>query len=160
MMREIRRKDRILDESRAMEILVAGEYGFLSMANVDGGGYGIPMGYVVHENSVYFHCAREGHKLENLNSDNRVTFTVIGKARVISKIFTFGYESVMAFGKIERNLPADERLMLLHMFLKKYSPEAGINGEKYIKGLFDRTELLKMKIESIRGKTKKVPDSL
>jgi hypothetical protein len=160
MMREIRRKDRILDEKRAMEILAAGEYGFLSMANIDGGGYGIPMSYIIHENSIYFHCAREGHKLENLTVDNRVTFTVIGRAKVIPKIFTFGYESAMVFGKIEYNLPHEERLTILHLFLKKYSPDAGINGEKYIKGLFDRTELLKMNIEVIRGKTKKIPDIL
>lgn len=158
MMREIRRKDRILDEERAMQILVEGEYGFLSMANVDGGGYGVPMSYVIHGNSIYFHCAKEGHKIENILWDNRVTFTVIGKARVIPKIFTFGYESAMVFGTIEHNLPAEERLLMLNMFLKKYSPNAGINGEKYIKGLFDRTELLKMNIEIIRGKTKKIPD--
>ena len=160
MMREIRRKDRILDENRSMEIIAAGEYGFLSMANVDGGGYGIPMSYVIHENSIYFHCAKSGHKLDNIKSDNRVTFTVIGKAKVIHKIFTIGYESAMVFGKIERISTQEERLELLYLFLKKYSPEAGINGDKYITGLFDRTELLKLKIEMISGKAKKIPDNI
>lgn len=59
-MREIRRKDRILDELRARELLVEGEYGFGAMVNVDGGGYGLPLNYAVEGDAIYFHCVPEG----------------------------------------------------------------------------------------------------
>lgn len=62
-MREIRRKDRVLNELRAKELLAEGEFGFLAMVNADGGGYGVPLSYAVEEGVIYFHCAPEGHKL-------------------------------------------------------------------------------------------------
>ena len=41
MYHEIRRKDRVLDEKGAIELLETAEYGFLSMVGTDGFGYGI-----------------------------------------------------------------------------------------------------------------------
>ena len=59
---DIRRQDRLLDESRARELLQAGEYGVLSMAT-EQGGYGVPINYVLVEDTIYLHCAPEGRKL-------------------------------------------------------------------------------------------------
>ena len=64
MYHEIRRKDRVLDEKGAIELLETAEYGFLSMVGTDGFGYGIPISFVKEGKSVYFHCAPEGYKLE------------------------------------------------------------------------------------------------
>ena len=88
-MREVRRKDRLLDEQRAKEVIYMAEYGFLAMINTDGGGYGIPLNFVIDEDeNLYFHCAPEGHQLENLRDDNRVTFTIAGKTEVQRSKFT------------------------------------------------------------------------
>ena len=32
----------------------------------DGYAYGVPLNYVYVDNSIYFHCAKEGHKLDNI----------------------------------------------------------------------------------------------
>lgn len=156
-MREIRRKDRILDELRARELLVEGEYGFLAMVNVDGGGYGLPLSYAIEGDAIYFHCAPEGHKLVNLDADTRVTFTVVGHTRVIPGQFTTAYECVMVFGRIERALSEAERLQALRLLGTKYNAGYEKIAEKYIKGSFARTEVLKLNIERISAKAKKNP---
>ena len=53
----VRRRDRLMDEARALELLRNGEYGVLSMVS-EGGGYGIPVNFVWDgKNSAYIHCA-------------------------------------------------------------------------------------------------------
>lgn len=156
-MREIRRKDRILNELRGNELLAEGEYGFLAMVNIDGGGYGLPLSYAVNGKAIYFHCAPEGHKLMNLDAENRVTFTVVGHTKVIPNQFSTAYECVMVFGRIERALPEVERLQALRLLVAKYSAGYEEIAEKYIKGSFARTEILKLNIERISAKAKLIP---
>ena len=55
MFREIRRKDRILDNELAIRLLEEAEYGFLAMSGINGYGYGIPINYVKEGDSIYFH---------------------------------------------------------------------------------------------------------
>ena len=69
MFREIRRKDRILDNELAIRLLEEAEYGFLAMSGINGYGYGIPINYVKEGDSIYFHCAPEGYKLECLREN-------------------------------------------------------------------------------------------
>ena len=76
MFREIRRKDRILDNELAIRLLEEAEYGFLAMSGINGYGYGIPINYVKEGDSIYFHCAPEGYKLECLRENPKVSFTV------------------------------------------------------------------------------------
>lgn len=54
MFREIRRKDRILDNELAIRLLEEAEYGFLAMSGINGYGYGIPINYVKEGDSIYF----------------------------------------------------------------------------------------------------------
>lgn len=44
-MREMRRKDRLLDSADAVEILKNGEYGVLATVTENGSPYGVPMSY-------------------------------------------------------------------------------------------------------------------
>ena len=62
---QVRRQDRLLNETRSFEILKEGEYGILSMCTENGdGAYGIPLSYVWDRgNSIYIHCAPIGRKL-------------------------------------------------------------------------------------------------
>lgn len=156
MNRDIRRKDRVLEEEEAWLLLETGEYGFLAMVNIDGGGYGLPFSYVWDRDKyIYFHCAPEGHKLDNLSAENRVTFTVVGATKVLPAKFSTAYQSVMAFGKIHLELPEDERVYALRLLVEKYSPGFEIAAEKYIKGSFDRTAIFRLEIEKITAKGRK-----
>ncbi|HIS34691.1 MAG TPA: pyridoxamine 5'-phosphate oxidase family protein [Candidatus Avirikenella pullistercoris] len=154
---KIRRQDRLLDKERASEILKEGEYGVLSMAT-ENGGYGIPINYVFDESRecLYFHCAPEGEKLRCIAMDNRVSFCIVGKTKVAPSKFTTAYESIVIRGKTEADLPAEERMHALELILDKYSPNDKTTGMKYAEKSFHRTRILRLDIQQISGKSKKI----
>lgn len=156
MFREIRRKERILDDELAIRLLERAEYGFLAMSGTNGYGYGIPINYVKAEDSIYFHCAPEGYKLECLRENPRVSFTVVGATQVVPEKFTTGYESVIAFGEMCLDLPEEERRKALRLLVDKYSSAFKEIGEKYIEKSFHRTNILRLDISHVTGKCKRL----
>ena len=115
MFREMRRKDRELETSEALELLTEVEYGILSTIGEDGYPYGVPVSYVYFNNIIAFHCATKGHKLENLEHDSKVSFTVVGDTRPLPEKFSTNYESVIAFGKAEEALEDEKKEILLEI---------------------------------------------
>jgi nitroimidazol reductase NimA-like FMN-containing flavoprotein (pyridoxamine 5'-phosphate oxidase superfamily) len=154
MERKIRRTDRALSEGETKSILEKGEYGILSTASLDGQPYGVPVNYSYTGNVIYFHCALEGHKLENLKENNRVSFCVTGKTEVLPEKFATKYESAIVFGKAFE-LADDEKYNGLLEIVKKYSPGFLEEGRKYIKDAFHKARAFKIVIESIAGKSRK-----
>ena len=155
MEREIRRKDRIWETTEAVRLLEEGEYGFLSMQGTDGYGYGIPISFVKEGEHLYFHCAPEGYKLECLRQSPKVSFCVVGATQVIPQKFTTAYESVLAFGSMQTELPEEERRHALRLLTDKYCPDYREIGEKYIEKSFHRTRILRLDIETVTAKSKK-----
>lgn len=158
MFREIRRKDRVLDEKGIVELLETGEYGFLSIVGTDGFGYGIPISFVKEGESIYFHCAPEGYKLECLRENPNVSFCVVGKTRVIPNQFTTAYESALVFGTMQLGLSEEECRHALRLLAKKYCSGFEAIGEKYIDKSFHRTNVLRLDIEHISGKCKRIKE--
>lgn len=153
----VRRQNRLLEELEAYELLKTGEYGVLSMSAVEGGGYGIPINYAWDgKEHIYFHCAPEGQKLECLRTNNKVSFCVVGKTLVLSSQFSTAYESVLAFGTIRQALLTEERMHALELLLDKYSPADKVVGMQYAVNSFSRTHILRLDIERISGKSKKM----
>lgn len=154
-MRVVKRKDRILEDQRALEVLQEGEYGFLAMVNVDGGGYGLPMNYVCDEKNIYIHCALDGHKMENLAKDNRVTFTVVGSTEILASKFSTRYQCVMVFANAFVEESEDLKLEVMRLVVQKYSANFIEPGEKYIKALFAKTLIIRMEITGMTAKTRR-----
>ncbi|MDR2146630.1 MAG: pyridoxamine 5'-phosphate oxidase family protein [Tannerella sp.] len=154
---EIRRKDRILDDKRAIELLQTAEYGFLSLGeSEDGYAYGIPISfaYNLEDNALYFHCAPEGHKLENMKRNNKVSFCVVGNTQVLSKKFTTLYESVIVFGKADVHPSEEDKWFALRKLIEKYCPNDLETGEQYIRTSIHRTHTFKITIERMTAKAK------
>lgn len=156
----IRRQDRLLNESRATELLSQGEYGTLSMVGADGG-YGVPLNYVWDgDKSIYFHCAPQGEKLACIRCNPHVSFVVVGHTQVLSKQFTTEYESVLVRGVIEE-LHADElKMRALELILDKYTPNDKAMGMNYARKALEETAILRLDIQHISGKTKRKAASM
>lgn len=153
----IRRKDRLLEEEQALLLLRKGEYGVLSMQTQEGGAYGIPVNYVWDgKSSIYIHCAPEGRKLHCIAHCNRVSFCIVGQTRVIPNQFTTEYESVVLQCVAHTGLATGERMSALELLLDKYSPNDKIVGMKYAEKSFPRTEIIRLEIVRVSGKTKKI----
>lgn len=151
----IRRKDRLLEVDRAMDILRGGEYGFLAIGGKEGG-YGIPLNYVLKDDRIFFHCAPEGEKLSFIAKNGAVCFCVVGRTEVQPSMFTTIYESVMAFGRITVVEDDDQRMEALELIVAKYSPEFKEKGAIYAVKSMPRTKILRLDIERVSGKSKKM----
>lgn len=152
----VRRQDRLLDESGAYEILKEGEYGILSMITEDGNGaYGIPLSYVWDRgNSIYIHCAPVGRKLDCIDAHSGVSFCVVGKTKVRPDKFTTAYESVVMKCTAHHSLHDAERMSALSLLVSKYCPDYKMKGIEYAEKSFHRTEIIRLDIEEISGKCK------
>ncbi len=151
----IRRQDRVLDEARAHELLLSGEYGVLSMVT-ELGGYGVPINYAVVGDTIYLHCAPEGRKLQALKHDSRVSFCVVGSKRIVPEQFTTEYESVVAFGQARIVEDDDERRRALRAIVEKYAAQHIEEGLKAIERSLHRTAVVAIEVDSFSGKTKQV----
>ena len=155
----IRRQDRILDNALAIKLLQNAEYGFLSLGESRNGyTYGIPISfaYSLSDNALYFHCAPEGHKLDNLKRNNKVAFCVVGNTKTLSENFSTRYESVIVFGQVELAQTDEDKRYVLRKLLEKYSPNHIETGEKYINSALNKTLTFKINIEHITAKAKKI----
>lgn len=153
----VRRQNRLLNESDAENLLDTGEYGILSMLSKTDGVYGIPISYVWDkEHSLYFHCAPEGKKLVLLEEDNRASFCIVGKTEVIPGKFTTLYESLVLKGAIVMNLSKEEGMYALELLVDKYSLDYKDTGRQYAEKSFSHMRILRMDIIEYSGKSKQI----
>jgi uncharacterized protein len=154
MTKTMRRDDRAIPDDEAQHILQAGEYGVLSTVSADGQPYGVPVSYAYTGEAIYFHCAVEGHKLDNLRDNNRVSFCVVGQTQVLPDKFATNYESVIVFGTAHEVVDEEKHAGLVEI-LKKYSPDFLEKGERYINGDGPKARVYKIVIESMTGKARR-----
>jgi len=150
----MRRKDRAVTENEAIEILIKGEYGILSMCTPENEGYGIPLNYVLDNQQIYFHCAAAGSKLDYLRTNNKVSFCVVGNTTVIPSDFGTLYESTIVSGTASE-VDGNEKREALKKIIEKYSANFIKEGHEYIDKLYDRVSVIKLSIHSITGKARR-----
>lgn len=154
---EVRRRDRLLDEESARELLRRGEYGVLSMVAEQGDAYGVPLSYVWDgAGCIYVHCAPEGRKLRCVDRVPEVSFCVVGATKVVPARFTTAYESVVVRARAVRGIPVEEQWMALRLLLEKYAPGECETGLHYAERSFARTEILRLEILAVSAKGKRV----
>ena len=151
IMREMRRKDKEIGTDEAISLLTKCEYGVLSTAGNDGQPYGVPLNYAYKDNCIYFHCALAGHKIDNIESNPKVSFCAVGDTKILPSEFSTEYVSAVAFG-VASEVQGSERYNALVLLLEKFSPEFIEEGKKYIEKLDKVTKVIKIEIEHISGK--------
>lgn len=153
-MRNARDINKQVSRDAAMNILNNAEYGVLSTVDKAGQPYGVPLNYIVLNDAIYLHCALEGHKLDNISDNNRVSFTVIGYSEIVPAAFTAKYESVVVFGKANL-VDEPEKVNMLKKLVQRYSPEFQEKGMKVIDAFKDKCTVIRIDIEHISGMRKK-----
>ena len=152
-MGEMRRKDRAMPEADARRLLEGGEYGVLSTVGEDGLPYGVPVSYVLIGESIYFHCALQGRKLEHLNYNPAASFCVVWETcPVYENNFTTRYESVIAEGAARCVRDEGEKRRVLLALCEKYLPEHMDKAEGAIAASFAATAVYAVDIKSVSGK--------
>jgi len=149
----MRRKEREKDATFAFAILRDCEYATLATVNTDGTPYCIPISPVLIDKAIYFHCAPEGQKLENISKNNTVCISCTGHTRLIPEDFTTEYESAVATGKCIIVSDEEEKIMALKRLSEKYAESNMEHFDAYIKKSLHRTCVCKIEIAKITGKS-------
>ena len=153
-MKDLRRKDRAITEEEAMALLSRAEYGVLSTVSENGKPYGVPLNFCIIDHCIYFHCAVEGRKIDNIKQNKSVSFCAVGNTEILPDKFGTKYESVIVSGEVEEVFD-DNKQIALEGLLHKYSPDFFDKGLKYIEALREKTRVFKISINSLSGKARK-----
>ena len=152
-MRELRRKDRKATPEQAWEIINNGEYGLLGTSDSTGQPYVVPLSYVCEGERIYFHSALTGHKIENINENNKVSFCVVGSTKpVYNGSFTTYYESAIAFGTACLVEDAQEKEKALYRLCERYLPGDMEKAPEEIARFNKITTVYRIDVTEISGK--------
>lgn len=153
MFREMRRKKQALADETCQEVLNRGTSGVLAVSGDDGYPYAVPMSYVYNGEKIYFHSAFEGHKIDSIARNHKVSFSVIDQDQVVSREYTTYFRSVIAFGTIRVVSDAQEKRKAIETLAAKYSPgESEERTGQAIEREWAQLCILELSIEHLSGK--------
>ncbi len=150
--RKIRRSDRALSEDQAREILARADHGVLATLGPDGWPYAVPLNHVLFRDVLYVHCAVEGHKLENIAHEERVSFCAVANARVLPAKLTTLYESAIAFGRASLVTDPVEKRRALELLAIRFCGTLTPEAMKAIATSESRAAVVRIRLEQITGK--------
>nr|WP_314465417.1 pyridoxamine 5'-phosphate oxidase family protein [uncultured Clostridium sp.] len=152
MFREMRRKNQVLSSEESIQILKRATSGVLAVSGDDDYPYAVPLSYVYHDNKIYFHGAKAGHKLDGINRNEKVSFCVIDQDQVVQDEYTTYFRSVIVFGRA-RVMDEEEKRRALEILTARYSPdiEEAARSQAIDKGL-KAVCMIELEIEHMSGK--------
>ena len=114
--------------------------------------YIVPLCFGYKDNSLYFHSAVQGKKIDIIKKNNRVCFEFDIDYEVIKadKACEWGmqYKSVVGFGQASFLEDYESKRQALDIIMKQYSGESSAYPETKLK----HTVIIKVEIEQMTGK--------
>lgn len=153
MFREMRlREDNQLPAAQAIEMLKKAPYGVMALDGDDNYPYTVPVNFVYDDNKIYFHGAVEGHKVDAVKRNEKVSFCVVTQADIIPEAYNCLYLSTVAFGKIRFAADDAEKKKAFELIIDKYSKGFEAGGHEYMKASWDEVLVFVIELEHITGK--------
>jgi uncharacterized protein len=152
MFRKMRRKKQLLSEAETIEILQSCTSGVLAVAGDNDYPYAVPLSYAYKDGKLFFHFAKEGHKIDSIGRNDKVSFCVIKTDDIIQKTFTTHFRSAIVFGRIKILTEDSEKKYALECLVEKYSPDYIAEGQFEIEREWKRVCTAEIKIEHMTGK--------
>jgi len=150
--REMRQKKREMDAEEARVFLRDARVGRLAMSLGDNP-YVVPVNFIYFKDKIYFHCSREGQKIDYLSANSRVCFEVdeLLGVRTGNKLCDCGskYRSVIAYGRAEFVENVYEKELALRRLVQKY---AGDFNAPLDEKILERTLVVAVNVERLTGK--------
>lgn len=103
MFRKMRRFKQQISDEECIEVLKNAPRGVLSMIGDEGYPYGIPIDhwYCEEDGKLYFHGAKEGHKIDSLMKNDKVSFVVMDEGFRKEGEWALNIKSVIIFGRMK-----------------------------------------------------------
>lgn len=155
----MRRSDREISDIQEIEsIIEKADVCHIAIAN-DNTPYLVTMnfGYVAGPVRIlYFHCAREGRKLEMIRKNNFVCFEMDTDHNLAKGTENCGwgmtYSSVLGHGVITIINDVQEKITGLNSIMRHYG---GDQPDIYDENVLEQTTILRLEIKEMTGKSKK-----
>ena len=145
----MRRKDRERDAAFAWEVFDKAPYGVLSLRDGEGG-YGVPLSPARIGETVYFHCAMEGKKLDCLARWPQASLTVCEVAG--PDYFSCKYRSAILRGEVSLVADEAEKIEALRAITQRHCPENLADFDRYAVPRLKATTVCRMDVRSVTGK--------
>jgi len=151
----MRRRERELGPEEAWAILAKAEFGVLATVGRDGWPYAVPVNHVLVDGALLIHSATEGHKLDNLASDCRVSYCVVTQAEVLPAELSTRYESAIVFGRAIQVHDEADRVAALQAIGQRFAAEHPAVVQQGIEKNLARVAVFRIEIERVTGKARR-----
>lgn len=153
MLRKMRRFKQAVSEEECRKILNEEKRAVFSIIGDHGYPYSLPINFYYDEkdNRIYFHGAKEGHKVDAIKNCDKVCFTTWNTGFRKEGCWDWNVTSVIVFGRaklIEDNKTTEDRVRKLAY---KYYPTKE-EVEEALTQYIDRVQLFAIDIEHMTGK--------
>lgn len=147
----MRRFKQALPEQECQEIVKNAYRGMLAVLGDGGYPYALPINFVYADGHIWFHCAREGHKMDAIRACDKACFTVIDEPVKEENDWWYHVRSVICFGRIQEVSDNAVRLARLRQLGAKYFPE-GYDLESDMTKNGPQAAVLDFVVEHMSGK--------
>lgn len=149
--RPMRRFKQQLTDEECTLLLMKAPRGVLAVLGDFGYPYAVPLDFVYDEGRIYFHCAKEGHKLDAIRNCDKASFCVLSEGVKEPGDWWYHFESVICFGRIHVVDDPEVANAKLRLLGAKYFPE-GYDMEDDMAKNAPRAEVLELVLEHVTGK--------
>ena len=149
----MRRKDKeITNQQEIIEIINSCKVFRLGLAK-DNIPYIVPMAFGFDGESIYFHCAKEGRKIEMMRANNNVCFEFEKDIKLIphdtqSHKWTFAFKTVIGYGAVQELTNKEDKINGLNHIMAQYSKKKWDHNDK----LVEAVSVWKIRIKEMTGK--------
>jgi len=153
MFRKMRRFKQQISNEECIALLKSEKRGVLSLLGDDGYPYGIPMNhwYCEKDGRIYFHGAKEGHKIDSVKKHSKVCYTVFDKGYSNEGEWALNVKSVVVFGKISVVADEEKAREICTALCRRFTDDESYL-EQELKNSFPRVLCLELTPEHITGK--------
>jgi nitroimidazol reductase NimA-like FMN-containing flavoprotein (pyridoxamine 5'-phosphate oxidase superfamily) len=150
------KKKEIRDKNVIIDLLNTCHVGRLGTIGKDGYPVVKPLNFAYTEGRIYFHSAKAGEKIEDIERDNRVCFEIDMPIAYVKGTADnpcraeYLYRSIIVKGRANIVGGEEERRAALGQLMKKYQPDGGY-GE-FPEAKLAITAVVRIDIESMTGK--------
>ena len=153
MFRGMRRFKQAVSEEECKKVLTEAKRAAFSVIGDNGYPYSIPINFYYDEkdNRIYFHGAKEGHKVDAIRKCDKVCFTTWNTGYREEGHWEWNVTSVIIFGRAKMIEDRYIKMDKLRRLALKYFPTPEEAEEDLVRGI-DRAQLFAIEIEHMTGK--------
>ncbi len=153
MFRPMRRSRQELPREECAKVLQEARRGVLAVLGDEGYPYALPIDFVYDAAAgrVFFHGAKEGHKIDAIRREDKVSFCVMDEGCRSEGEWALHFRSVIVFGRLRPVEDEERSVEIARRIALKYYPDAA-SAEEEVRKSASRALCLELAIEHMTGK--------